>query len=62
MPYHHLTAKEQSVFAHMTIAGFSLREIGHGLILSPFRTSPPIERPSPGSVERGNVVLSKQNH
>jgi IS30 family transposase len=28
MPYHHFTPKEQYVIAHMTIAGFSLREIG----------------------------------
>jgi transposase, IS30 family len=31
MPYHHFTAKEQYVIAHMTIAGFSQREIGRRL-------------------------------
>jgi transposase, IS30 family len=31
MPYHHFTANEQYVIAHMTMAGFSLREIGRRL-------------------------------
>jgi IS30 family transposase len=31
MPYHHFTPNEQYVIAHMTIAGFSLREIGRRL-------------------------------
>ena len=31
MPYHHFTPKEQYVIAHMTIAGFSQREIGRRL-------------------------------
>lgn len=31
MPYHHLTPNEQYVIAHMTIAGFSQREIGRRL-------------------------------
>jgi hypothetical protein len=28
MPYHHVTPKEQYVIAHMTMAGFSLKETG----------------------------------
>jgi transposase, IS30 family len=31
MPYHHFTPNEQYVIAHMTIAGFSQREIGRRL-------------------------------
>ena len=31
MPYHHFTQEEQYVIAHMTIAGFSQREIGRRL-------------------------------
>jgi len=31
MPYHHFTPKEHYVIAHMTIAGFSQREIGRRL-------------------------------
>ena len=33
MPYHHFTPKEHYVIAHMTIAGFSQRQVGRSQTL-----------------------------
>jgi IS30 family transposase len=62
MPYTHLTQKDRYVISHLTLAGYSLREIGRRIGRSHTSVSREIKRNGPRHPSAMNIYWYENSH